>query len=200
MQMKKVEIEQKSLALDDFFKVEKAHLRYELHSGQMSRPVRRFSLERGNSVAILVYNLDTQKIILTNQFRYPTYKNGHGWMTEIFAGMIDEGESPEETARRELLEEAGLTINKFEHICDFYASPGGSSEIIYLYYAEVSGNFAVYNKTGGLAGHGEDIVSSEITIQEALDKIRTGEIIDGKTIVGFYWLENRLLLKKFAQG
>lgn len=193
--MKQVQIKQKKLVLDDFFKVEEAHLQYELHTGEMSQPVRRFSLERGNSAAVLVYNLDTQKIVVTNQFRYPTYKNGHGWVLEIIAGMIDDGESPEESARRELLEEAGLTVNTFEPICTFYPSPGGSSEIIFLYFAEVSGNYAVYNKTGGLAGHGEDIVSSEITLAESLEKIRSGEIVDAKTIMSIYWLENRFLKK-----
>jgi len=191
--MKKVVIDSKRLVLDDFFKVEEAQLQYELFNGEMSIPVRRLSLERGNSVAVLVFNLDTQKIILINQFRYPTYKNGHGWVTEIIAGMVDEGETPEESARRELLEEAGLTISVFEHICDFYPSPGGSSEMIYLYYAEVSGRFAVYGKTGGLAGHGEDIATMEFTLEEALDKITAGEIVDAKTIMGIFWLENRQL-------
>lgn len=197
--MKQVRIEQKKFVLDDFFKVEEARLQYELHSGEMSQPVRRFSLERGNSAAVLVYNLDTQKIIVTNQFRYPTYKNGHGWLTEIVAGMIDEGETPEESVRRELLEEAGLTINTFEPICTFYPSPGGSSELIFLYYAEVSGKYSIYNKTGGLEGHGEDIVSTEIALDEALEKIRSGEIIDAKTIMSMYWLENRLLKKSFPR-
>jgi len=191
--MKKVVIDSKRLVLDDFFKVEEAQLQHELFNGEMSIPLRRLSLERGNSVAVLVFNLDTQKIILINQFRYPTYKNGHGWVTEIIAGMVDEGEAPEESARRELLEEAGLTISSFEHICDFYPSPGGSSEMIYLYYAEVSGKFAVYGKTGGLAGHGEDIATMEFTLEEVLDKIRTGEIIDAKTIMGIFWLENQQL-------
>jgi ADP-ribose pyrophosphatase len=197
--MKLVQIKQKKFVLDDFFKVEEAHLQYELHNGEMSMPVRRFSLERGDSAAVLVYNLDTRKIIVTNQFRYPTYKNGHGWLTEIIAGMIDEGESPEESARRELLEEAGLTINTFEPICSFYPSPGGSSEIIHLYYAEVSGKYAIYNKAGGLAGHGEDIVSTEITMEDALENIRHGEIIDAKTIMSIYWLENRLLKKSLSR-
>jgi len=191
--MKKVVIDSKRLILDDFFKVEEAQLQYELFNGEMSTPVRRLSLERGDSVAVLVFNLDTQKIILINQFRYPTYKNGHGWVTEIIAGMVDEGEKPEESARRELLEEAGLTISSFEHICDFYPSPGGSSEMIFLYYAEVSGKFAVYDKTGGLHGHGEDIVAIEVTLEEALNKIKTGEIVDAKTIMGIFWLENRRL-------
>lgn len=194
--MKKVVIESKRYVLDDFFKVEEARLQYELFNGEMSRTVRRFSLERGNSVAVLVYNTDTNKIILLNQFRFPTYKHGHGWLTEIVAGMIDEGETPEESARRELLEEAGLTISAFEHICDFYASPGGSSEIIYLYYAEVAGKFAVPVKTGGLAGHGEDIVTLEVTLDEALEMIQTGALIDAKSVAAIYWLENRLLKQK----
>lgn len=191
--MKKVVIDSKRLILDDFFKVEEAKLQYELFNGEMSAPVRRLSLERGDSVAVLVFNLDTQKIVLIDQFRYPTYKNGQGWVTEIIAGMVDEGEAPEESARRELLEEAGLTISSFEHICDFYPSPGGSSELIYLYYAEVSGKFAVYDKTGGLAGHGEDIATMEVTLEEALNKVKTGEIVDAKTIMGIFWLENRQL-------
>jgi nudix-type nucleoside diphosphatase (YffH/AdpP family) len=191
--MKKVVIESKRLILDDFFKVEEAKLQYELFNGEMSIPVRRLSLERGGSVAVLIFNLDTQKLILINQFRYPAHKNGQGWMTEIIAGMVDDGETPEESAQRELLEEAGLTISSFEHICDFYPSPGGSSERIFLYYAEVSGEFAIYSKTGGLAGHGEDIMTMEVTLEEALNKIKAGEIIDAKTIMGIFWLENRQL-------
>lgn len=189
--MKKVVIDSKKLVFDDFFQVEEAQVQYELFNGEMSRPVRRFSLERGNSVGVLIYNLDTQKIILINQFRYPTYKNGHGWLTEIIAGMVDPGEEPEESARRELLEEAGLSISAFEHICNFYTSPGGTSEMIFLYYAGVSGKFAQYNLFGGLADHAEDITTMEITLDEALDKIKTGEIIDAKTIIGILWLENR---------
>ena len=68
-----------------------------------------------------------------------------------------------------------------------------ASEMIYLYYAEVSGRFAVYGKTGGLAGHGEDIATMEFTLEEALDKITAGEIVDAKTIMGIFWLENRQL-------
>lgn len=191
--MKKVLIEEKKYVLDDFFKVEEAHLRFEQFNGEMSPLIRRFSLERGNSSAVLVFNLDTQKIILIDQFRYPTYSNGNGWVTEIIAGMVDPGETPEESARRELQEESGLTISTIEHICTFYTSPGGSSEQIFLYYAEVSGEFAKYNKTGGLINHGEDIISFEITLEDALNRIKTGEISDAKTIVGIYWLESQQL-------
>jgi ADP-ribose pyrophosphatase len=193
--MKKVSIEKKSYILDDFFKVEEAYLRFEKFNGEMSERVRRFSLERGNSVAVLAYNLDTNKLILISQFRYPTYKDRHGWIIETIAGMIDEGETPEEAARREVREETGLDISVLEHITTFYPSPGGSSEQIFLYYSEVSGESTNHNNTGGLVHEGEDIMSLEIALEDALRKIRSGEIIDAKTIIGIYWLENRLLKK-----
>ena len=105
--------------------------------------------------------------------------------------MVDPGETPEESARRELQEEIGLNIDKLESITAFYPSPGGSSEKIHLYYSEVSGEQANYKKTGGLRAVGEDIKVIELTLAEALAKIKTGEIADAKTIIGIYWLENR---------
>ena len=191
--MKKVSIEQKRYLLNDFFKVEEAYLRFEQFNGEMSRQLRRLSLERGDSVAILVYNSTTKKIILINQFRYPTYQHGDGWITETIAGMVDHGEAPEETARRETEEETGLDITAFEHIATFYLSPGGSSERIFLYYSEVSGEQAKYKSTGGLLREGEDIKVVELSVADATAKIRSGEIMDAKTILGIFWLENRLL-------
>ena len=191
--MKKVSIEQKKTIFDDFFKVEEAYLRFEQFNGEMSPRIRRLNMERGNSVAIVIRNRDTGRLIMVTQFRYPTYQNDHGWTVEILAGMVDPGETPEETLRRELVEEVGLSIETFEHINTFYPSPGGSSELIYLYYAEVSGEQAKYKKTGGLLTHGEDIKAIELSVDEALAKIESGEIMDAKTIIGIYWLENHRL-------
>jgi nudix-type nucleoside diphosphatase (YffH/AdpP family) len=198
--MKKVSVEKKRYVLDDFFKVEEAYLRFEKFNGEMSERVRRFSLERGNSVAVLAYNLDTNKLILVNQFRYPTYKDGQGWIIETIAGMVDAGETPEAAARREVREETGLDVSALEHIATFYPSPGGSSEQIFLYYSAVSGESIKYNNTGGLVNEGEDILSIEISLEDALEKIRSGEIMDAKTIIGVYWLENRLLEKNSVLG
>jgi hypothetical protein len=83
-----------------------------------------------------------------------------------------------------------LNIDDFEHISTFFPSSGGSSERIYLYYAEVSGEQAKFKETGGLIGEDEDIKAVEITLPEALAKIKSGEIADAKTIIGIYWLEN----------
>lgn len=191
--MKKVSIEQKRYLFDDFFKVEEAYLRFEQFNGKMSEPVRRLNMERGNSVAVLVLNKNNNKLIMVSQFRYPTYQNGHGWTIEIIAGMVDPGETPEQTIRRELEEETGLNIEIFEPIATFYPSPGGSSELIYLYYSEVSGEQAKYKETGGLLTYGEDVKAIELSLEDALAKIRSGEIVDAKTIISIYWLENRHL-------
>jgi ADP-ribose pyrophosphatase len=193
--MKKVLIHQKRNVLDDFFKVEEAYLQFEKFDGEMTDTIRRFSLERGNSAAVVTFNRHTNKLTLVSQFRYPTYKNGHGWTIEIIAGMVDPGETPEETARREAEEETGLNVTTLEHITTFYPSPGGTSELIFLYYAEVSGIPANHENTGGIISEGEDIMSLEISLEEALEKIKTGEIMDAKTIIGIYWLENQLLKK-----
>jgi ADP-ribose pyrophosphatase len=193
--MKKVSIEQKKYIFEDIFKIEEAHLRFEKFNGEMTDPVRRISLERGDSVAVVILNLTTNKIILVNQFRYPSYNNGQGWLIETIAGMVDPGESPEETARREVEEEIGLNISSLEFISTFYLSPGGSSERIHLFYSEVSGENAKYKGTGGLISEGEDIKAEELSLEEALGKVRSGEIMDAKTIIGIYWLENRLMKK-----
>jgi ADP-ribose pyrophosphatase len=87
-------------------------------------------------------------------------------------------------------EETGLNIDRFEHITTFYPSPGGSSERIHLFYSEVSGDKAKYQETSGLIGEGEDIKAVEITLTDALERIKSGEIVDAKTIIGIYWLEN----------
>lgn len=192
---KKVSIEQKKAIFDDFFNVEEAYLRFEQFNGKMSPRIRRLNMERGNSVAVVIFNKDTGKLILVSQFRYPTYENGHGWTIEIIAGMIDPGETPEQTLRRELEEEIGLKIANFRHINTFYPSPGGSSELIYLYYAAVSGKQAKYKKTGGLLSHGEDVKAIELSLEDALAKIKSGKIVDAKTIIGIYWLKNSRLRK-----
>jgi nudix-type nucleoside diphosphatase (YffH/AdpP family) len=189
--MKKVSIEKKRYLLNDFFKVEEAYLSFEQFDGHMSPVVRRLNLERGDSVSVLVYNQTTEKLILVSQFRYATYPKTDGWTIEAIAGMVDAGETPEQSAKREVDEETGLIVDTFEHIATFYPSPGGSSERIFLYYSEVSGAQAKYKETGGVLSKGEDVKAIEITLPEALAKIKTGEIVDAKTIIGIYWLENR---------
>lgn len=191
--MRKVEIKKTRIIFDDIFKMEEAYLRYERFNGEMSEAVRRISLERGDSVSVIIRNLNTDRIILIQQFRYPSYTKGDGWIIEAIAGMVDAGESPEASARREVQEETGLTVSKLELIATFYTTPGGSSERIFLYYSEVSGERAHYSGMGGLLAEGEDIQVMELDLEEAIDMVRSGQIVDAKTIIGIFWLENRKL-------
>ena len=190
--MRKVQIEQKKRILDDFFKVDEVHLRYERFDGQMSPLVRRLNFERGDSVAVLLFNPKSQHILLVNQFKYPAYEKGPGWITETVAGMIDANESPENAVRREIAEEVGYKVDKLEHISTFYVSAGGSSERIILYYAEVDETDKI-EAGGGDAREDEDIMTLELSLPEALNQIQSGEIVDAKTILGILWLQNRLM-------
>lgn len=186
----RVEVYSTKLVLDDVFKVEEADLSYERFDGTMSSRVRRLKLERGDSVAALLYNVDSHRLLLINQFRYPTYGLGAGWLIEAIAGMVDKGESPEEAARREVEEETGYEVLSLEHVATFFLSPGGSSERIVLYYGEVT-NATRPGAGGGLVGEGEDIALRGYTLDEAWAALDEGTIQDAKTIIGLQWLRQR---------
>jgi nudix-type nucleoside diphosphatase (YffH/AdpP family) len=196
--VRKVTIDRSNRVFDDFFRIEEAYLRYERFDGTMSPVVRRLNFERGDSVAALLFNSKTKHIVLVNQFKYPTHEKGPGWITETIAGMINEKEDPQSAVRREILEETGYRVRNLEHISTFYLSPGGSSERIILYYAELDDNDKI-TAGGGLAAENEDITNVELTIEDALEKIESGEIADAKTIIAVYWLQNRLANSKISK-
>lgn len=185
--MKQVRIHDKRRVLDDFFKVDAATVSYEGANGGLIGPVRRLSLERGDAVAALVVNRDRDRAILASQFRYPTYEKGPGWLTEILAGMLEAGESPEACIRREVREESGYEIARLEPIGTFYLSPGGSSERIILYYAEVTDAGRV-GVGGGEASEGEDIRVLEVPVDELERDALAGRLADAKTLVAVLWL------------
>jgi ADP-ribose pyrophosphatase len=187
---KKVNIESTRLLLDDFYKVQEARVRFSLFNGQMSEPVRRLVFERGDSVAALIWNTDKQKLLLSNQFRYPTYEKGPGWLLEVVAGTIEEHEQPDECMQREIREEIGYQIHALQYIATFYVSPGGSSERIILYYAEVR-NVDKVAAGGGAADEHEDIELVELTLEELWQKMEQNEIQDAKTLIAAQWLRLR---------
>jgi len=188
--MKKVEIKSRKPILNDFFRVEEAILRYERFDGRMSEEVRRLSFERGDSVAAIIVNTDTDRVILINQFRYPAYAKGPGWLLELVAGTLESGEDPSEAMRREIHEEIGYLPRKLEHISTFYLTPGGSSERIILYYAEVDESQRV-SSGGGAPGEAEDIETLEVSKDELLEWLDSGKLVDAKTLVGVLWLKTR---------
>jgi ADP-ribose pyrophosphatase len=189
--MKRVVIERRERVYDGFFKLDETHLSYERFDGTMSEPVSRLALERGDSAAVLLYRPESRQIVLVNQFRYPTYEKGPGWIVETLAGVVDPGEDPEDAARREVLEESGYALRDLVHLSTFYVSPGGSSERIFLYLAEIAESDKAA-EGGGRVIEGEDIVSVELSLADALAQVRSGVIVDAKTIVAIYALQDRI--------
>src|SRR5262245_3013380 len=121
----KVEIKQTQLEFDGFAKVESAVLRYEQFNGGMSEELTRHRYFRGDAVAVLVYDAATDRVVLQRQFRYAAHaRTGDGWLTECVAGMMEEGETPLEVARRELLEETGLTLKHAELVAHYFIGAG----------------------------------------------------------------------------
>ncbi len=189
--MKRVDIESKRRVFDDFFKIDEIHLSYERFDGQMSQTLRQLVFERGDSVAAVLMNKETSRVILISQFRCPTYEKGPGWIVETIAGKLEADETPEEAIRREILEEVGYKVNRLTPISTFYVSPGGTSERIILYYAEVTNTDKVRDG-GGLATEHEDIKILEYSLLELWKMLKSGQIADAKTLIGLMWLQNEL--------
>jgi nudix-type nucleoside diphosphatase (YffH/AdpP family) len=185
---RRVEIIAKSKVDKNFFQIEEARLRYERYDGTMAEEVVRLNLRRGDSVAAVVHDPANDTVILVEQFRYPTYENGPGWLLELPAGTIEHHDDPAETLRRELLEEIGYIAVSVQPIQAFYLSPGGSSERLYLYYTLVASQDQTA-RGGGLEEEHEDIRIITLKTQDALARLHAGEINDAKTIVGLQWLQ-----------
>jgi nudix-type nucleoside diphosphatase (YffH/AdpP family) len=185
--MKKIVVHSEARLLDDFFKVDEAMVSFERFDGSMSPPVRRLCFERGDSVAAIVFNRDTRRVILVEQFRFPALKKGPAWLVEAVAGMQDGNDTAEATIRREVHEEIGYEIDRLHHIATFYPSPGGSSERIVLFAAEVT-DAGKTGLGGGLSEDGEDVRLVEYSIDEMREAIARGTIYDAKTLIGVQWL------------
>jgi nudix-type nucleoside diphosphatase (YffH/AdpP family) len=178
----KVNIIKKEIVFEKYFKIEEAKLQFEKFDGNMSNVITRLNFDRGDSVAAIIFNIDTNKAYFVNQFKYPCYSKHGGWITEVVAGIIDEGETPEEAIKREILEEIGYNTLAIEKISTFFVSPGGSSERIFLYLAKVDNSQKIDNG-GGLISENEDIKLVEYSLVELSQMINKDEIKDAKTII-----------------
>ena len=143
----------------------------------------REAYDRGNGATILLYNKEKGTVILTRQFRLPTFLNGNpgGMLIEACAGLLDK-DDPEECIRRETEEETGYKISEVKKIFEAYMSPGSVTEILYFFIAEYT-HYMKVNEGGGIEHEQEEIEVLEITLEEAMQMITRGEIKDGKTIM-----------------
>ncbi len=185
----KYSIQEEKTVFEDHYKIIEAKVTYETFD-EKEINTRRLKFERGDSAAILLIEKETNSILLTNQFRYPTCKNDGGWLEEIPAGSVEDTEDPKDCIVREVLEELGYKITKPQHIHTFYTSPGAASERIFLYYKEVSIKDKI-EKGGGSKSEKEDIELIKTPISEIKKKLF--DIKDAKTILALQWflLETR---------
>jgi nudix-type nucleoside diphosphatase (YffH/AdpP family) len=141
--------------------------------------------DRGNGAVILLYDIARRTVLLTRQFRYPVYVNGHedGMLIEAAAGLLDD--APEAAIRREAMEETGHEAGELEHVFDVYMSPGSVTERVHFYAAPYSAETGRH-PGGGLAEEGEQIEVVELRIDDALAGIGTS-IVDAKTIMLLQW-------------
>jgi len=142
----------------------------------------RETYDRGNGATILLYNLERRSVVLTRQFRFPAYVNGHsGMLVEAAAGLLDEA-SPEQRVKAETEEETGYRVSQVQKIFEAFMSPGSVTEKLYFFVAEYDGGLKAA-LGGGQRSEGEDIEVLELSIDDAMAAIGTGEIQDGKTIL-----------------
>jgi len=178
----KVRIQSTTILSDDWGKLNKIKYDYQLKDGSWQTQQREV-YNRGNGAAILLYNATKQKVILTLQFRLPTWFNGNtdGLMIEACAGLIDEND-PVETIRRETEEETGYTISEVKKIMEVYMSPGSVTEILHFFVGAYSDDMKT-SEGGGLDKEQENIEVLELSFNKAMQMIYTGEIKDAKTIM-----------------
>jgi GDP-mannose pyrophosphatase NudK len=167
---------------DQRYILRKVNYEYTEKDGQRAMQSREV-YDRGNGAVILLYNKQARTVILTRQFRMPTYLNGNatGMLIEACAGLLDK-EHPEDAIRRETEEETGYKIGAIEKVFESYMSPGSVTEILYFFTAAYEPSMKV-SDGGGLEAEQEDIEVLELSIDRALEMVKTGEIRDGKTIM-----------------
>lgn len=182
MKNPEIKITETSLLSDNWYILNKVTFTYQKENEKIQTHVREV-YDRGNGAGILLYNTTKKTVILTRQFRLPTFLNGNktGMMIEVCAGLLDQ-DNPEQAIIRETEEETGYRLSKVQKVVETYMSPGAVTEILYLFVAEYDESMKV-SEGGGLASEQENIEVLEYTFDEAYAMIESGEITDAKTIL-----------------
>lgn len=177
-----IKIQKTELLSDNWYLLNKVTYDYQKEDNTIETHIREV-YDRGNGAAILLYNSKQKTVILTRQFRLPSYLNGNktGMMIEVCAGLLDK-DHPEQCIIRETEEETGYRLSTVHKVFETYMSPGAVTEILYLFVGEYDASMKV-NEGGGLDAEQENIEVLEYTFDEAFAMIQTGEIKDAKTVM-----------------
>ena len=187
LQRDDVKIISEEACFQGFFRMTKLVFTHRMYEGGQSPELTRERFDRGPAVGVLLYDQDRDKVVLIEQFRVGALDEPTPWIFEVVAGMIEPGESPENVAIRETLEETGSKVNDLTHICDYLVSPGGTDEKLHLYMAKVDSQHI--SGVHGLPEEGEDIKVHTVSTAAAFEAIESGIINNGATVIALQWLE-----------
>lgn len=196
-----VEIFETRTAWQGYFRIDRLRLRHRHFAGGWGKEITREVFERGHAAALLPYDPGRDEVVLIEQFRVGALTAGADpWLTEIIAGIIEDGEMPDEVVRREAVEEAGCAVTDIELVMDLFPTPGGSSERIAIFVGRVD--------TGGIGGihglaeEGEDIRAFTEPVDTALERLDRGGVTNMTAVVALQWLAlNRgALRRKWLNG
>lgn len=192
-----VEVLERIERYQGFFSLSTFRLRHTLFAGGWSHEVSRELFHRGTCVAVLPFDPIREEVLLIEQFRIGALgQKEPPWLTEIVAGGIEPGESPEDVALREAGEEAGLSLTKLHQIGAFFTSPGGTGERVFLFIGLVKGPLG--GGLYGLADEGEDIRSFVLTLDEAQKAVESGIVDSMIPAYAIQWLASHRAI--FSQG
>ena len=191
-----VEVLERITPYNGTFRIDAYRLRHRRFGGGWTEVMTRELFERGHAAVVLPYDPARDEVVLIEQFRIGAYAAGLSpWLIEAVAGIVEPGEAPEDVVRREAIEEAGCRITALEPIAKVMPSPGGCSEVLYLYCGRLDSE-----GVGGLHGldhEHEDIRAFALPVQEALDRLARGEIVNANAVMTLQWLAlNRERLRK----
>jgi nudix-type nucleoside diphosphatase (YffH/AdpP family) len=188
-----IKIQKEEILSDNWYILRKYTYDFKLKNGSWQTQTRE-AYDRGNGAVILLYDLQQQSVILTRQFRLPSFVNGNpsGMLIEACAGLLDK-DSPEDCIRREVEEETGYKVSHVRKIFEAYMSPGSVTEILYFFIAEYAASMKVH-EGGGVEHEQEEIEVLELPFEKALAMIDDGEIRDAKTIMLLQYLRLKGIL------
>ncbi|MDX8377692.1 MAG: NUDIX domain-containing protein [Mariprofundales bacterium] len=159
-----------------FLNIDRYDIKHERFAGGENLHIIRECMERGDAAVVLLHDPKQDKLLLIEQLRVgPIARQQYPWMLEAIAGIIDAGESPEQCAKRECLEESGYAMDAIEYLGKVFISPGGCSEIMHLFYAQADANTPIH-AGGGLANEQEDIRQHWVDRQEVMQWVDQGKI------------------------
>jgi ADP-ribose pyrophosphatase len=189
MSLQDVEIIEQEIVFSGYFQIERFTLRHRLFAGGWSEAITRELFERGKAAAVLLYDPEREQVVMIQQFRVGLIRSDESpWMTEIIAGIVDADDgSDEDVALRETREEAGLEIQAIKPICQYWVSPGGSTEQVNLFCGKVDASLA--GGIHGLAAEGEDIRVVVYELQEILNDLAQNKINNSMSIIALQWLQ-----------